>query len=385
MASTSRSKKATVSNPINLSVLLKDDTQRKRFLHRYLERPILAPKYGYLSAFENAGCSFTGLIRDQALHVFVEDKSNFYPELIRAFYCNLEIKDGVLTSWVKGKSIVMTLSEFALCLNLPSTGVELGPLLECPWEDFVKKDYYLSLCRFSEAEITRKRQRTSSSSKRDSFGAGNLTVENRLLHYFLVYSIYPRSFNHATATEFDLEMMYAFMHKESVNWAFIVMMHMAEQKTLTGSLPYAFAITRILNHFRVDLSNEFKVEITIKDNRLDLTSLGRMQIKVCDDGVLRWHDEVVEVDDEPVAQPAAAQDVGDVPPGMQMFLDELRGLRQEVNTGFASVHSRIVTGMDTLNNRLDQLVLTQDQLVQDVQGLAVQLDLMDSPDAGDGA
>lgn len=382
MSSSSRSKKSITTNPLDLTHLLKDDSQKQRFIHRFLERPILTPKYGLLSVFEKHGCSFPSLIRDQALHVFVEDKANYYPELIRAFYCNLEVKDNVLYSWVKGKTIVMKLREFALCLNLPSAGAELGPLLPCPWADFVKKDFYYSLCRFSEEEIRRKRQRSASSSNRDSFGTGNLTVDNRLLHYFLVYIIYQKSFNHATVTELDLEMMYGFIHNESVNWASVIMHSMLSHTTLTGALPYAFAVTRILKHFKVDLSNEFKVGVTITDNQIDLLSLGRMQINLCDDGVLRWHDEVAQVEEEPVAPPAAAQGVGDAPT-MLMFMNELRNLRQDMNTGFENINSRLLTGLESIDYRFDQLVLNQDALIQDVQALSVQIDLLDSSDSPD--
>lgn len=385
MASSSRSKKPGIKNPLDLSRLLQNETQRTRFIHRYLERPVMTPKYGSLSAFEDVGCTFPELIRVQALHVFVENKAYFYPELIRVFYCNLEIKDGVLHSWVKGKAIILNLQEFAMCLNLPSVGAELGPLLQCPWKDFNKMDFYFSLCRFSEAEIRRKRQRTASSSQRETLGVGNMTVEYRLLHYFLVYIIYQKSSNYAQVAEFDLELLYGLVHKDSINWAFLIMYHMSSQTSKTGALPYAFAITRILKHFNVDLSNEIKVGVTVKDNQIDLTSLGRMQIRVSADGILRWTDEEEPVVQENVADDQAVGDqvVGDAS-SLNMIMAEIRSMRQAMNSGFESLNSRLLTGLESIDYRFDQMALQHEEIIQDMQALSVRLDLMDASDSHDG-
>ncbi|KAF1880930.1 hypothetical protein Lal_00022960 [Lupinus albus] len=75
MGSSSRSKRVRNTNPLDLSRLLKDDEQQKRFLNHYIERPLMTPKYGSLAAFEEQGCHFPSLIRAQGLHVFVEDKT----------------------------------------------------------------------------------------------------------------------------------------------------------------------------------------------------------------------------------------------------------------------------------------------------------------------
>lgn len=345
MASSSnpKSKKTKTPNPLDLSRLLKNDAQKQEFLANYNQRPLMTPKYGSLAEFEALGCTFPSLIRAQGLHVFVEDHGAYCPDLIRAFYCNLEVKDNVLHSWVKGQSITLTLPELAKCLSIPCVGADLGGRQDCPWADFNKRDFYFSLCRFTEAEISRKRQRSTAASAttRDTLGVGNLTVEYRLLHYFLVYIIYQKGSNYSQVQELDLQMLYGLVNMESINWAFVILYHMLNAKRTSSPLPYAFAITRILKKFKVDFSIELPVHITDKENKIDQASLGKMQIYVAQDGTLRHKDRQL-ADNEPAQQdPIDPQNVG-VPPHFQLIMDEL-----------ASQRAYMSSRMDTIDARLD--------------------------------
>ncbi|KAF1883325.1 hypothetical protein Lal_00015118 [Lupinus albus] len=314
MAPPSRSKRAQNTNPLDLSRLLKDDEQQKRFLNHYIERPIMTPKYGSLAAFKEQDCHFPSLIRAQGLHVFVEDKTSFYIELIRVFYCNLKLENETLYSYVKGKHIALTLTEFGECLSLPSTSAMLGSFIECPWSGFNKREFYFSLCRFSEAEISRKRSRSAAGSSRETLGVGNLTIDNHLLHYFLEYVIFQKGSNYSQVNDFELQILYGILNMESINWSFVIFQLMINKTTKSGPLPYAFAITRILQKFNVDFTVELETPFSIKEHRIDLKSLGKMQIVEAPDSSLRHKDQQVE-DDAPLevpAQPAppAPQDLG---------------------------------------------------------------------------
>ncbi|KAF1895944.1 hypothetical protein Lal_00033894 [Lupinus albus] len=345
MAPSSRSKRARNTNPLNLSRLLKDDEQQKRFLNHYIERPVMTPKYGSLTTFEEQGCHFPSLIRAQGLHVFIEDKTPFYIELIRVFYCNLKLENETMYSYVKGKHITLTLTEFGECLSLPSTGAMLGSFIECPWSGFNKREFYFSLCRFSEAEISRKRSRSAASSSHETLGVGNLTVENRLLHYFL-----------------------------DINWSFVIFQLMINQTTKSGPLSHAFAITRIQQKFIVDFTIELETLFSIKEHRIDLTSLGKMQIVEAPDGSLRHKDQQVE-DDAPLeapAQPAppAPQDLGNSL-DYQSIMDELAGQRAEL----VNMRAYMTTRMDHIDSRLDSM----DSRFDEITSLLRNLQPRDSP------
>ncbi|KAF1876683.1 hypothetical protein Lal_00031491 [Lupinus albus] len=313
MAPSSRSKRARNTNPLDLSRLLKDNEQQKRFLNHYIERPVMTPKYGSLAAFEEQGCHFPSLIRAQGLHVFVEYKTTFYIELIRVFYCNLKLENETLYSYVKGKHIALTLTEFGECLSLPSTGAMLGSFIECPWSGFNKRDIYFSLCRFSEAEISWKRSRFAVGSSRETLGVGNLTVENRLLHYFLEYVIFQKGSNYSQVNDFELQLLYGILNMEKLETPF-----------------------------------------SIKEHRIDLTSLGKMQIVEAPDGSLRHKDHQVEDDAllEAPAQPAppAPQDLGNSP-YYQSIMDELAGQREEL----VNMRAYMTTRMDHIDSRMDSM------------------------------
>ncbi|KAF1867993.1 hypothetical protein Lal_00042387 [Lupinus albus] len=204
----------------------------------------MTPKYGSLAAFEEQGCHFPSPIRAQGLHFFVEDKTPFYIELIRA-------------------------------------------------------------------EISRKRSRSAAGSSRETLGVGNLIVENRHLHYFLEYVIFQKGSNHS---QYQLEFYYLSTYDKP------------NHQIWSASLPYAFAITRILQKFNVDFTIELETPFSIKEHRIDFTSLGKMQIVEALDGSLRHKDQQVE-DDAPLeapAQPAppAPQDLGNSP-YYQSIMDEL--------------------------------------------------------------
>ncbi|KAF1869306.1 hypothetical protein Lal_00018399 [Lupinus albus] len=368
MAPSSRSKRARNTNPLDLSCLLKDDDQQKRFLNHYIEKPVMTPKYGSLAAFEEYGCHFPSLIRAQGLHVFVEDKTPFYIELIRVFYCNLKLENEALYSYVKGKHIALTLTEFGECLSLPSTGAMLGSFIECPWSGFNKREFYFSLRRFSEAEISRKRSRSAAGSSRETLGVGNLTVENRLLHYFLEYIIFQKGSNYSRVNDFELQLLYGILNMESINWSFVIFQLMINQTAKSGPLPYAFAITRILQKFNVDFTIELKTPFSIKEHRIDLTSLGKMQIVEAPDGSLRHKDQQVE-DDAPLeapAQPAplAPQDLGNSP-DYQSIMDELAGQRAEL----INMRAYMTTRMDHIDSRLDSMDSRFDEITSLLRNL----------------
>ncbi|KAF1892758.1 hypothetical protein Lal_00042652 [Lupinus albus] len=291
-------------------------------------------------------------IERPGLHVFVEDKTPFYIELTRVFYCNLKLENKTLYSYVKGKHIALTLNEFGECLSLPSTGAMLGSFIECPWSGFKKREFYFSLCRFSKAKISRKRSRSAAGSSRETLGVDNLIVENRLLHYFLEYVIFQKGSNYSQVNDFELQLLYGILNMESINWSFIIFQLMINQTTKSGPLPYAFAITRILQKFNADFIIEAETTFSIKEHRIDLTSLGKMQIVEAPGGSLQHKDQQVK-DDAPLevpAQPAppAPQDLGNSP-YYQSIMDELAGQRAEL----VNMHAYMTTRMDHIDSRMD--------------------------------
>ncbi|KAF1864630.1 hypothetical protein Lal_00039262 [Lupinus albus] len=75
----------------------------------------------------------------------------------------------------------------------PKYGDITGFGLVCEWDDYDRKKFYLSICRISKEEIERRKQQSLGETvkNRDILSARYLTLEDRLIQYFLTYVILP--------------------------------------------------------------------------------------------------------------------------------------------------------------------------------------------------
>ncbi|KAF1894335.1 hypothetical protein Lal_00027183 [Lupinus albus] len=84
-----------------------------------------------------------------------------------------------------------------ICGNIPYHGSIKDFGLACDWDNYDRKEFYYSLCRFSKEEIDLHKQ----------MALGNLNLEDRLLHYFLSYNIMPKFSNHSEINDIELQLM----------------------------------------------------------------------------------------------------------------------------------------------------------------------------------
>ena len=97
-----------------------------------------------------------------------------YPELVKAFYCNLEIQDNTLISEVYGIKMVIDQSLFHNLTQLSSDGVQFEGTLNDDWKfDFSAYDARQLVCT-NHADMTGR------------LLAGSLAFESRILHYLIV-------------------------------------------------------------------------------------------------------------------------------------------------------------------------------------------------------
>ncbi|KAF1877969.1 hypothetical protein Lal_00009389 [Lupinus albus] len=200
------------SNPLDLTKLLANDEQRKIFEEHFHCRTIFTPKFGNISNFEFEDFLFPYLLRQQNLFDFCCETNDIYPELVRVFYCNINLRKNHITSYVKGKEIVLDSKTFrSLCCNIPSKGDIVGFGLQCEWDNYDRKEFYYSMCRISREEIELCKQQSLGETvkNRDILSAGHLKLEDRLLHYMLNYVILPKFSNHSQISDIELQLMYA--------------------------------------------------------------------------------------------------------------------------------------------------------------------------------
>ena len=151
----------------------------QRFVSDFLPRQVMLVKYGVLIAFDEQGFNFQNILRDQGLEEFIRTREQIYPHLIKVFYSNLYVEHEFekIRSEIKKVRFSLNHEEFGKAFNVPCEILRLGSELASPWEE-TKEEIFASLCKPSYKK------------KKDSkflMHSGSMTVENRLLHYFLAY------------------------------------------------------------------------------------------------------------------------------------------------------------------------------------------------------
>lgn len=179
----------------------------------------MKPKYGSFISFPGVVFSFPNVFENLGLSELICDPDEFYPEMVRVFYSNMVSKKGKLTSVVKGVPISMTTTELSFVLGILSGGHKFV-VTKAPWEDYSKHAFYYGLSGLSEHQFYNKRKKSSGRDlpERVYWSPTNFTLNDRMLHYFLVYVIVPRYSNHCTITDPEMMLLYAIKNNFHVDW-----------------------------------------------------------------------------------------------------------------------------------------------------------------------
>ncbi|KAL5163141.1 hypothetical protein HKD37_07G020094 [Glycine soja] len=176
-------------------------------------------------------------------------KLSYYPELVKVFYSNLKIQDGIISSEVHGISMIIDQSLFFSLTKLPSQGAPFEGTIIDDWKfDYSSHDARRMVCN-DQAEMTGR------------LLAGSLTFDNRIMHYIIVRILLPRSSNLAQASEEDLILMWAFLTGRQIDWAYLVRYQMHKALRANAPLPYPQLVTLFLRHFQIPLDDEPFVQV----------------------------------------------------------------------------------------------------------------------------
>ena len=89
------------------------------------------------------------------------------------------------------------------------------------------------------------------------YHAGSLTLIPRLLAHIIAWQLTPRGSNHAVLHEEDLILLYCIMNQLKVNWVSTMVEHMLKSARLPDyRLPYAIFVSKLIDHFKVETTNE---------------------------------------------------------------------------------------------------------------------------------
>ncbi|KAF1884506.1 hypothetical protein Lal_00028384 [Lupinus albus] len=315
------------SNPLNLKRPLANDSQRKVFEELFHGRQIFTPKYA----------------------------NDIYPELIRAFYYNMNFRKNLMTSHVKGKDIVLDTKTFSsICCDIPMQGDIIGFVLE---------------------EIEQRKQQGYGETVKNRYilSARYLKLEERLLHYFLRYVILPKFSNHSQISDIELQLMYAIKYNININWTQMIMQQMWHVCGSQSSLSYTIFITKILEHFGISLDGETKVALNLRESKIDIEVVHNMRFSL--DPVTRRtyrhrtdrpttptkHPEPTIPDQPEVQAPSSSSAAM---PSNQMIMDELVSLRGYITTRMDAIdtqNQQIHYELHHLSSRLNNMDINEDR------------------------
>ena len=105
------------------STLFSSNDQCLRYYSQFCNRVILDPKYLDIEFFDGETFDCYQVFQNSKLVDFMSLKLPYFPELVRVFYNNLKIQDGVLYSEVHKIPIIVDQSLFYSLTKLPSQGV----------------------------------------------------------------------------------------------------------------------------------------------------------------------------------------------------------------------------------------------------------------------
>jgi len=173
-------------------------------------------------------------LRHRKLKSFLELSGKIYPDLVKVFFTNLEFKNDVLVSSIKGVCMEINKKAWKDLVGLKSKGVQVrkGETKVVP--KFNKVQYYGQCLRNHAAEIKH-------------FHVGGLKVDQRLLGMVVTKILVPRGSNHSTLNGGDLILMYCIQHNIQVDWIYVFRDHMLKAKRLTDfRLPYMVLVSKFI-------------------------------------------------------------------------------------------------------------------------------------------
>ena len=181
---------------------------------------------------------------------FLQLKKDFYPHLIRLFFCNLTISADreTLVSRVKGVEIRLTIELLNTIFQSPQTGERVY---------FTNRWPFPTLPDYPEAQLFQNTYVGMHNTPAE-IKATNLIPLARLANAIHLYNVVPRGGHFDALLPFHLFLCNAVVGRIDLNLGYILFNVMADATTGSGVLPFGMALTRVFEHFNVDLRNEIK-------------------------------------------------------------------------------------------------------------------------------
>ncbi|KAF1879739.1 hypothetical protein Lal_00039752 [Lupinus albus] len=254
------------------------------------------------------------------------------------------------------KSRIFKISDLTLSLRRESSSI--AQVFTLPRDPFSLRRESLAQARISKEEI-----------ERDILSAGYLTLEDRLVHYFLTYVILPKFSNHSQISDIELQLMYAIKYNIKINRTKMITQQMWHVRGSQSPLPYAIFITEILEHFGVSLDGETKVALNLRKSKVDIEVVHNMGF-VIDHITRRTYKHRTDRQTAPTDKPEPtapnqpeSHATSTAMPTNQMIMNELVSLRGYITTrmdAFDTQSQQIHYELHRLSSRLSNMDVDED-------------------------
>lgn len=150
-----------------------------------------------------------------------------------------------MTSSIKGVPISTSVKQLGEILKIPYVGIKIRTNWEQARNDYSKRGYYYSISRMSEEEFYSKRKRVNGADQEcNILSPAILTIDDRILHYFLVHVLVPKYSNHSSITDVEMQLLYSIKNNLPINWAYMIMCHMLSHNEKSKGLSYGYILTK---------------------------------------------------------------------------------------------------------------------------------------------
>ncbi|WJX25079.1 hypothetical protein P8452_14154 [Trifolium repens] len=126
--------------------------------------------------------------------------------------------------------------------------------------------------------------------------------------------------NHATINDLEMQLLFAVKNEIQVNWAYVIMHHLANHGEYSAGLPYARVLTKIFRKFKVNLTSESIAKM--EPSECAITSdVVNSKMGVVYDLYLKTYNYITHNADDEVAPPPPPPQQHAGEPTNQMIMD----------------------------------------------------------------
>ncbi|XP_059650766.1 uncharacterized protein LOC132296597 [Cornus florida] len=265
-------------SPIQISAtkLYRTPTHKRLYEKEFLHRKVAKGKVLSHTICDDLNLNTYNLFNAIGLGSFVGMKNKYYPRLVQLFYTHLEKVPGVekLQCYVAGVEFDLDVRSISKIFHFMDDGIQFYS----PQKWFTGKD-------FDKLAAIRQMSYDSRTTNIKEVKSKQLTMEARLIHKIIAYSILPKTGSRSKVSRMEIFLIWCVLNGKDFDLAYIIFHHMlACKKKKNTPLHYAMVLTHIFMANNIPLDKSESAKLGPRDI-LDAFNLDTMGLKRDPDGM----------------------------------------------------------------------------------------------------